>query len=513
MAASVCTACCPAPPSIGPLVCSHGARTREDGTPIACWKRWGCGFLNCLISPVCWTWEAVDAFALGCIWVYTDRCCVQALRCVFCQPCGCDCYYYKDSVFKPDQRSLGTLNGRFTPANTVWKRPHEIFGAAESDHVVLFENPPSPSDIAQGQLGDCWMMTAMSAMAEYPNALQNLFVTKEFTERGKYTIRLYDSFEKKWKFVTVDDIFPCEAATKPPYKPVFAQPPGRELWPLIYEKAFAKHFGGYDLLDGGNILVALQAFTGDPVFHLSRQDSGGWKVFTLRTERDHAKKDELGRPKIKIGLTANKESNVFSDDKTFDVLMHFVKRKGVIGAGTTGEDQGKSNSTSGLVRGHAYSVLDARKFQDSKEGSNKETLRLVKLRNPWGKFEWEGAWSDGSKEWQEYKTAAKKLGHTKIDDEDDGVFWIPWEKFLEEFSMIDLCDRSTGFRDIALGQIDASSGTFGPCIGCVKGCGLYWGTCQGFRATCFGNKGAHDRLSRMRSSSQRKITARQVKPS
>jgi hypothetical protein len=53
------------------------------------------------------------------------------------------------------------------------------------------------------------------------------------------------------------------------------------------------------------------------------------------------------------------------------------------------------------------SVLDARKFQDSKEGSNKETLRLVKLRNPWGKFEWEGAWSDGSKEWQEYKTAAK----------------------------------------------------------------------------------------------------------
>lgn len=47
----------------------------------------------------------------------------------------------------------------------------------------------------------------------------------------------------------------------------------------------------------------------------------------------------------------------------------------------------------------------------------------------------------------------------------------------------------------------------------IQGCGLYWGTCQGFRATCFGNKGAHDRLSRMRSSSQRKITARQVKPS
>lgn len=188
-------------------------------------------------------------------------------------------------------------------------------------------------------------------------------------------IPTHSTHVKSWQ----DDIFPCEAATKPPYKPVFAQPPGsfvphlglqditvtlllffltptnyfevlcfgrypashfvtttrvegwilefdlstvsrvrwcllphtptldlpyasgRELYPLIYEKAFAKHFGGYDLLDGGNILVALQAFTGDPVFHLSRQDSGGWKVFTLRTERDHAKKDELGRPKVRLG--------------------------------------------------------------------------------------------------------------------------------------------------------------------------------------------------------------------
>jgi hypothetical protein len=26
-------------------------------------------------------------------------------------------------------------------------------------------------------------------------------------------------------------------------------------------------------------------------------------------------------------------------------------------------------------------------------------VNLVKLRNPWGKFEWSGAWGDKSEEW------------------------------------------------------------------------------------------------------------------
>jgi hypothetical protein len=29
--------------------------------------------------------------------------------------------------------------------------------------------------------------------------------------------------------------------------------------------------GGYDMLNGGNILVGFQALTGDPVFHLGRE--------------------------------------------------------------------------------------------------------------------------------------------------------------------------------------------------------------------------------------------------
>ena len=40
--------------------------------------------------------------------------------------------------------------------------------------------------------------------------------------------------------------------------------------------------------------------------------------------------------------------------------------------------------------GHAYSLVSARRLISGAE--------IVKLRNPWGSFEWQGAWSDNSPE-------------------------------------------------------------------------------------------------------------------
>ena len=107
-------------------------------------------------------------------------------------------------------------------------------------------------------------------------------------------------------------------------------------------------------------------------------------------------------------------------------------------------------SSEGLVGKHAYSLLDCREltgvtvgrqtsmrefFAKPSNGStaaaaaaaarelqpgvtSEGTLRLCRLRNPWGQKEWKGAWSSKSSEWT---TALRKT--LSVTDKNDGTFW------------------------------------------------------------------------------------------
>ena len=75
--------------------------------------------------------------------------------------------------------------------------------------------------------------------------------------------------------------------------------------------------------------------------------------------------------------------------------------------------------------GHAYSVLKAVDYNKN---------RLILIKNPWGGGlggEWTGPWSDGSSKWN--PEALKDLNHTFGDD---GIFWIPYEDFLNRYETI-----------------------------------------------------------------------------
>lgn len=76
-----------------------------------------------------------------------------------------------------------------------------------------------------------------------------------------------------------------------------------------------------------------------------------------------------------------------------------------------------------IVRMHAYSIMEAREIKG---------LRLLKLRNPWGRYEWRGAWSDGSEQWT--PEWMELLNHRFGDD---GQFWMCYEDFLREYSCFD----------------------------------------------------------------------------
>lgn len=55
---------------------------------------------------------------------------------------------------------------------------------------------------------------------------------------------------------------------------------------------------------------------------------------------------------------------------------------------TTREDM-EAKLSSGLIKGHAYSVTGAATVQ-----VNGKDVRIVRIRNPWGQREWTGDWSD-----------------------------------------------------------------------------------------------------------------------
>ena len=61
--------------------------------------------------------------------------------------------------------------------------------------------------------------------------------------------------------------------------------------------------------------------------------------------------------------------------------------------------------------------------------------KLINIRNLWGFFEWDGAWSRKSAFWT---PDIKELLKPKL-EEDDGTFWMSYEDFIKHFSAVNVC--------------------------------------------------------------------------
>ena len=115
--------------------------------------------------------------------------------------------------------------------------------------------------------------------------------------------------------------------------------------------------------------------------------------------------------------------------------------------------------------------------------------RLVKLRNPWGRYEWQGAWSDGSKEWDENPIIKARL-RPSVDN--DGTFWMPYDALITGeagFTKLDFCDRTTK-KDLAL-KPKEDMGCLGILWGSVWGLFKFVFCCSGVRVVYFGALSSH----------------------
>lgn len=107
----------------------------------------------------------------------------------------------------------------------------------------------------------------------------------------------------------------------------------------------------------------------------------------------------------------------------------------------------------GILSGHAYSLLDVIDLNDDKTG---QVHQLLRVRNPWGKTEWNGAWSDTSEEIEVNRNLLQKYVDGLEDDEkfqigaDDGTFFISYDDWANIFNKlyvtIDFPDNWVGIR-------------------------------------------------------------------
>ena len=100
-------------------------------------------------------------------------------------------------------------------------------------------------------LANCWLLAALSSLAEKDGWIESLFAQREASARGKYQVYLHDVRRRKMS-ITVDDRVPCSAAGEP----IFSAAAGDEAWVPLLEKAFAKLCGSYAALEGGDALWA-----------------------------------------------------------------------------------------------------------------------------------------------------------------------------------------------------------------------------------------------------------------
>lgn len=280
----------------------------------------------------------------------------------------------------------------------------------------MFIDGTSSGDVIQGQLGDCWFLSALAVLGADDVLLEKCFWRRdEFREFGLYVLRFFK--DCSIFFVMIDDRLPVKAKDG---RLIFAggKDPN-ELWVPLIEKAYAKLHGCYKSLIGGYTHYGLADMTGYcPHLVVMREGYLGY-------------------------------SQSYTPDEIWQMLTRYTAWKSLLGCSIQSPPNEKkkieAEAGQGLHMGHAYSFLQLGEIQiaDPKRPGQTKGLRLVKLRNPWGRGEWEGAFADSSPERKQYDAEFVRVFNTSVRsqeraeiNETDGTFFMPFDDWLKHFTSL-----------------------------------------------------------------------------
>ncbi|XP_064458615.1 calpain-9-like isoform X2 [Ornithodoros turicata] len=293
---------------------------------------------------------------------------------------------FEDPEFPPSHRALSAKN-KFASAHITWMRPFEICARPK-----FISEGSSRFDVEQGELGDCWLLAAISCLSNTARFLDRVVPSDQGFGAGYcglFRFRFWKFGE--WTEVIIDDRLPTHRGR---LVYMHSSDPS-EFWAALLEKAYAKFYGGYDQLQQGYTGRALQDLTG-----------GVAQTFQM----------------------ANIDSPT-----AFAMVSSAVPRSTLMAACIIPEhSKPPARLNNGLYTQHAYSVTGIAKVR-VKQGE----VTLIRLRNPWGRGEWNGPWSDRSWEWDSLSERDRQLLGVR-QPPSEGEFWMSFDDFTLNYTHLDL---------------------------------------------------------------------------
>lgn len=267
-----------------------------------------------------------------------------------------------------------------------WKRAKEVW---EDGKLVIGD--AAANDIDQGRCGDCFMLGALGAIA----ANRKRFIRQVFVhydeEVGVYGVLF--CVEGNFTYEIIDDYLGMKYSHSVMYAESMMK---NEMWVSLVEKAYFKHLTCIEMCDGGHGTETMFSFLGG----VTGKYEVGSKFFD--------KPDEY----FSIIDKALKAGELMTTG-------WYAPSKGKYAnlEGGEGGPCGETGLPYGLIGGHCYSVIRTAEHDGKK---------FICCRNPWGKGEWKGAYSDASEEMTDELKEA--LDHA---NKVDGTFWMALEDFVQ----------------------------------------------------------------------------------
>ncbi|MDR1473637.1 MAG: leucine-rich repeat protein [Lactobacillales bacterium] len=332
-----------------------------------------------------------------------------------------------------ESQKNGTLDVTGTIVDISDKQGENIVQYASSD--PLFKTAPSSKDIRQGCIGDCFLLSSLSALLARD---QNIIINSmKQTDNGEEVVVKLWHFDKS-QSKAVPDYYKVKKTT---FKNTEGKMVGNsEPWVNVFTKAFVAHAARYpesvnsilqpnnaptaitevgfneyiSYIDGGLAYDSMSAISGHFGSHA--------RINYSRNDLNKMIQNSSG-----VGNYSDGATNLFKNIRTQLIKGNALTASGehiVVPPGTP-EPAGYM----GFAHNHAYAILDTLENQTTNKHGVTRNLKLIQIQNPWGTRI--PHYQKIAGEW--------KIAHADTNLGTDGLCWVDLNDFLRFFESIDYC--------------------------------------------------------------------------